>query len=62
MFGVIISDVTNPFFPEMIRGAEDVALKHHYLLITFNTDDRVDRERQVLACCGQEELMASYLR
>jgi len=45
---MVISDITNPFFPQLVRGAEDVALKHNYLLITFNTDDKVEREKQVL--------------
>jgi LacI family transcriptional regulator len=47
--GMVISDITNPFFPLMVRGAEDAASAHGYFLITFNTDDRVERERQVLS-------------
>jgi len=47
--GMVISDITNPFFPLLVRGAEDAAFAHGYLLITFNTDDRVERERQVLS-------------
>ncbi|HWR49530.1 MAG TPA: LacI family DNA-binding transcriptional regulator [Bryobacteraceae bacterium] len=47
--GMVISDITNPFFPQVVRGAEDTAFKHGYLLITFNTDDQVERERQVLS-------------
>jgi LacI family transcriptional regulator len=49
MLGMIISDITNPFFSQMERGAEDAALNQNYLLLTFNTDDRVDREKQVLS-------------
>lgn len=48
MLGMIISDITNPFFPQVVRGAEDTALQRGYLLITFNTDDRIEREKQVL--------------
>ena len=33
----------------MVRGAEDAASKNGYFLITFNTDDRVERERQILS-------------
>ncbi len=44
---MVISDITNPFFPEMVRGAEDAAMARGYMLATFNTDDRTDRERQV---------------
>ncbi len=47
--GMVISDITNPFFPQVVRGAEDTAFKRGYLLITFNTDDKVERERQVLS-------------
>jgi LacI family transcriptional regulator len=47
--GMAISDITNPFFPLLVRGAEDAALKHGYLLFTANTDDRVDREREILS-------------
>jgi LacI family transcriptional regulator len=49
MLGMVVSDITNPFFPQLVRGAEDAALKQGYLLILFNTDDRVERERQVLS-------------
>ena len=43
--GMVISDITNPFFPLMVRGAEDAASARGYFLITFNTDDRIERER-----------------
>jgi LacI family transcriptional regulator len=49
MLGMVISDITNPFFSQMVRGAEDAALERNYLLLTFNTDDRIEREKQVLA-------------
>jgi len=49
MLGMVISDITNPFFSQMVRGAEDAALERNYLILTFNTDDRVDREKQVLS-------------
>jgi LacI family transcriptional regulator len=47
--GMIISDITNPFFPQVVRGAEDSAFKHGYLLITFNTDDQIEREKQIFS-------------
>lgn len=47
--GIVISDITNPFFPLVVRGAEDAASARGYFLITFNTDDRIERERQVLS-------------
>ncbi len=46
--GLVISDITNPFFPQVVRGAEDAATLHGYLLITLNTDDSAERERRAL--------------
>ncbi len=45
--GMVISDITNPFFPLLVRGAEDAALKRGYLLNIFNTDDHVEREQSI---------------
>jgi LacI family transcriptional regulator len=47
--GTVVSDITNPFFPQLIRGAEDAALERGYLLITLNTDDQPERERRALS-------------
>jgi len=49
MLGIIIPDITNPFFPEIIRGAEDTAFDRGYFLVTANTDDQVERERRILS-------------
>lgn len=47
--GTVVSDITNPFFPQLIRGAEDAAVEHGYLLMTLNSDDRPERESQALS-------------
>jgi LacI family transcriptional regulator len=47
--GMVISDITNPFFPQVVRGAEDAAMESGYLLITLNTDDNPERERRALS-------------
>lgn len=47
--GMVISDITNPFFPQVVRGAEDAAIASGYLLITLNTDDSPERERRALS-------------
>ncbi|MGE5551846.1 MAG: LacI family DNA-binding transcriptional regulator [Bacteroidota bacterium] len=36
--GLIISDITNPFFPEIARGVEDVLSAYGYNVILCNTD------------------------
>lgn len=49
MLGIVLPDITNPFFPEVIRGAEDSAYDRGYFLVTANTDEQIGRERRVVA-------------
>src|SRR5580698_5698547 len=44
VIGMIIPDITNPFFPAVVRGAEDTAFSHGYRLILCNTDNDVSKE------------------
>lgn len=48
IFGLVISDVGNPFFTAVARGAEDVAQKHGYSLVLSNTDENPEREAATL--------------
>lgn len=49
ILGIVLPDITNPFFPEVIRGAEDSAYDRGYFLVTANTDEQIGRERRVVA-------------
>ena len=44
ILGVIVPNITNPFFSELMRGIEDVCERSHYSVFLCNGDD--DRERQ----------------
>src|SRR5450759_2243950 len=41
--GLLISDVGNPFYSEVIHGVEDVALGHFYAVYFCNTSYQLDR-------------------
>jgi LacI family transcriptional regulator len=43
--GMLIPDITNPFFAEMARGVEDEANKNNFNVILCNTDDKLKKER-----------------
>lgn len=45
--GLMVPDVTNPYFPEIVRGAEDVAIEHGYTLLLTNVVE--DARRETLA-------------
>jgi LacI family transcriptional regulator len=46
--GMIISDASNQFFGEVLRGVEDVLRPRGYGLIVCNTDETLERERHYL--------------
>ena len=43
IFGLIISDIANPFFPELVKSFDDTAIRHGYDVIVANTDYDSDR-------------------
>lgn len=44
--GLVMPDITNPFFPEISRGAEDKAAEAEYSIILCNTDDNPRKEEK----------------
>lgn len=46
--GLIISDITNPFFPEVARGVQDMARSKDYNVFLCNTDENPAEDIQVL--------------
>ena len=46
--GLIIPDISNPFFPEIARAIEDKAQKLGYSVIFFNTDNHLEREKKAV--------------
>jgi LacI family transcriptional regulator len=37
IFGVIVSEITNPFFPEIVQSFEDIAVQHNYEILLTST-------------------------
>ena len=46
--GLIISDISNPFFTRVVRGIEDVANENGFNLILCNTDEEEKKEKDYL--------------
>src|SRR5205823_2108097 len=45
IIGVIIPDISNPFFPQVVRGIEDVAYQKSYRLMLCNADNDAHKEQ-----------------
>ncbi|MBV9623700.1 MAG: LacI family DNA-binding transcriptional regulator [Acidobacteria bacterium] len=48
IFGLIVSEITNPFFPEIVQSFEDIAVQHNYeILLTSTVHDPKRMESSV---------------
>jgi LacI family transcriptional regulator len=75
IFGLIISDIVNPFFPEIVQVFEQIAVQHHYEILLSSTNHDPKRmeiavrrmlERRVegvaVLTFGMEESLIEHLR
>lgn len=46
--GVVVPDITDPFFPPIIRGVEEALARHLYLAVVANTDRDERREAEIV--------------
>ena len=46
--GIIVPDISNQFYPEIVRGAEDVANIYEYNIMLCNTDLDTEKEKEYL--------------
>src|SRR6476659_5526474 len=46
--GMIVPDIANPFFPEVVRGAEDAAYDAGYMLLIASSDNDTSKEEVYL--------------
>ncbi|HEY1257087.1 MAG TPA: LacI family DNA-binding transcriptional regulator [Terracidiphilus sp.] len=48
LLGLIVSEITNPFFPELIQGFEDVAVEHGYEILISSTNYDPERMKRCI--------------
>jgi LacI family transcriptional regulator len=48
IIGIVVPDIGNPFFPLVVRGAEDAAQKAGYTTVLCNSDDQREKEELYL--------------
>ena len=54
MIGLIIPDITNPFFPELARAVEDVSMIYGYKVLLCNTDGDAGKEKKYIDLFNQK--------
>lgn len=61
VLGIIISDITNPFFTAMVRGIEDTAQHADYSVMLANTDEDLAKEARYLEVAAAEQMAGVVL-
>jgi LacI family transcriptional regulator len=46
--GLVVTDITNPFFAQLMRSVEDVTWEAGYTLFLANTDENIQREEAII--------------
>lgn len=52
--GLIVPDIMNPFFPELARAVEDVALTYGYTVVLCNSDEKAEKEAHYIEMLKQK--------
>ncbi|WP_138494861.1 LacI family DNA-binding transcriptional regulator [Paenibacillus pinistramenti] len=55
--GLLLPDITNPFFPELARGVEDEMQEHEFRIIFGNSDEDRDKEQEYIQTFVQNNVV-----
>lgn len=56
IIGLVVSDITNPFFTAVARGVEDGMISQRYNTIFCNTDEEPERESEYLHLLATQQI------
>ena len=54
LIGLIVPDIMNPFFPELARAVEDIALTYDYTIVLCNSDGDIEKEIRYINALKQK--------
>jgi LacI family transcriptional regulator len=57
MVGVVVSDIENPHFSEMVRAVEDEAYRAGFRVVLCNTDETAEKQRAYLEMLADERVL-----
>jgi LacI family transcriptional regulator len=61
LVGLLVTDMNNPFYIDLIRGVEEVAQQEGYLLIVCNTLEDPQREQQYIEVLAAEPIAGAII-
>jgi LacI family transcriptional regulator len=61
LLGLLVTDIQNPFYMDLIRGVEEVARQHGYLLVICNTSEDSRQEEQYIQVLAAEAVAGAII-
>src|SRR4051812_50004223 len=61
MIGVVVPDIENPHFGELVRSVEDQAFAAGYRVLVCNTDETAEKQRAYLDALIDEDRKSTRL-
>jgi LacI family transcriptional regulator len=61
IIGVVVPDISNPFFGEVIKGISETADKHNASLLVGNTEEEIDKEIKYLDIFKSHNIMGMII-
>jgi len=61
MIGVVISDIENPHFTQMVRAVEDATYRKGYRVLLCNTDEDPAKQRDYLGVLAAERVAGAII-
>src|SRR3954467_5258673 len=55
--GVVVSDIENPHFTQMVRAVEDAAFRRGYRVLLCNTDENPEKQKAYLQVLAAERVL-----
>ncbi|HIC95890.1 TPA: LacI family transcriptional regulator, partial [Candidatus Bipolaricaulota bacterium] len=56
VIGVLAPDISNPFFSRLLRGVENVAYRHDYLVLTCDAENSLEKENRYIELLIEERV------
>ena len=56
LLGLLVTDIQNPFFIDLMRGVEEVSQQNGYLLVICNTTEDPQKEKQYIEILATEQV------
>jgi len=56
VIAMVIADITNPYFPELVKGAQKAATERDFVLTLFDTEEDIEQEQKFINVIADRQM------